>query len=123
MLLYFINGEIRFSLNALSLTIAVSLLIIPILFSHILYNRILQKTVKDTSIEEKMSVYQQVAVMRAIIIEGTIFLAVILYLIQGYTLYYIVAFALLLYLIMSFPTKQRMFGDLEVDFKDRQRFE
>ena len=123
LILYFINGDIRFSLNTISLTIAVSLLIIPILFSRILYKRILQKTDKNAPIEEKMSVYRQAAVLRAIIIEGTIFLAVILYLIQGCTLYYVVAFALLLYLIMIFPTKQRMFGDLEVDFKDRQRFD
>jgi len=123
LLLYFINGDIRFSFNASSLTIAVSMLIIPILFSRILYKRILQKTGKNAPIEEKMSVYRQAAVSRAIIIEGTIFLAVILYLIQGCTLYYVVAFALLLYLIMIFPTKQRMFGDLELDFKDRQRFD
>jgi len=73
LILYFINGDIRFSLNTISLTIAVSLLIIPILFSRILYKRILQKTDKNAPIEEKMSVYRQAAVLRAIIIEGTNF--------------------------------------------------
>ncbi len=114
LLLYFINGDIRFSLNTISLTIAVSLLlIIPILFSRILYKRTLQKTDKNAPVEEKMTVYRQAAVLRVIIIEGTLFLAVILYLIQGYTMLLYCSTGIIVILNNDFPhqtTDVRRFG-------------
>lgn len=88
--------------------------------SKILFKKQLETIEKSDSLASKLAKYQTASIVKYALIEGPTILALVIFMDNGYTLYFSIAICLVLYLAVQRPTKDKLIQDLDLNTTEQR---
>lgn len=88
--------------------------------SKMLFNKQLKTIEKTDLLQTKLAKYQTASILKYALIEGPAVLAFIIFMSNGYTLYFSIAVCLVVYLAVQRPTKEKLIQDLGLSASEQR---
>jgi hypothetical protein len=91
--------------------------------SKIYFKKQLETIRKSDPLPSKLAKYKVASIVKYAFIEGPAVLALFIFMGNGYSLYFSIAFCLVLYLLVQRPTKDKLVQDLDLSPTEQQEME
>lgn len=118
---FFLNlsGEIQIpEVHEIFKIVAPSVVLLAFIVSKMIYRQKIASLQEIPSITDKLNKFRSLMIIRNAILEGAGFLSIIGYMLTGNLLYAGLGLLVIFYMLILFPSKQRVITDLQLNTKE-----